>query len=334
MSIQNSFSDEARALFAERTNNMDLRSDWGRLPPMDIPMHPSQVAFTDDLTDSRFCNERFIESRVAEGNISAGLSIIGTMHNIFFFGSIAYFVTERTFSYILLIAYLLFGVAFCLNMIRLMIKVIPLSFVRFNRQAQLVHRWGGGKGNLQMLSLPWREAVPFTNLVGASMGGSTLLNLLFPTPDGIEDIGQPIAVSGALRFGDGGITGNLDRLEFLRRYMAHGLGAVQPRADLYTSKLTGYDPVPAPDGGIFYWFFYLGNRSIYYFGGGPLISLLIRRAVDNYRWPEEVERLCAEGADLSGIDTTPVEAHPNLFYRYGGVTKPVIYVDAQGRELQ
>ena len=49
---------------------------------------------------------------------------------------------------------------------------------------------------------------------------------------------------------------------------------------------------------------------------GPLIDWLLKRQAKKFRWPEEVERLCAPGADLSAYDTTPVTPQPGVHYRY------------------
>lgn len=332
MTTLTTISPEARRVFAERIEQMDHRADWGRLPSLDTAMHPARAVFSDDLSDSRMCNDRFIESRVVAGNMSSALCIIGGMHNLMLASFIAVFIDEGEISLFLLGAYLLFGVGFCLNLIRFMIQKMTSGFVRFNRQAQLVHIWPGVDG-LEPRSIPWRDAVPFTNFVGMSIAGGNLLYFLFPTPEEVWDSGLPIRASGALRFGDGSLAGNLERLEFLRRYMAHGLDAVRPECERTSMALSGYEPAPMESEGPLGWLFFLGNRAIYYFGGGPLIDRWIRHVTNRFEWPDEVNRLCAEGADLSNIDVTPLATRPDVFYRYGGIGNPIVYVDAQDRVI-
>lgn len=332
MTVPTPFSPSARQLFRKLLIRLDHSSEWGRLPPLDVAMHPSYALFEDDLSDARLCNDIFIESRVVQGNMSAALCVLGVMHNMMLFVFIAYCISEREIYFTLIAVYVLFGVGFCLNLMRKMIGGVTMAFVRFNRQAQLVHIWPEVK-DLPPISLPWREAVPFTNMVGMSMAGSNILYLLFPNPDGVEDDGHPMSVPGALRFGEGSVSSNLQRLEFLRRYMAHGLDAVRPDPAVRAQALTGYAPPCTFEESPIGWLADKGNRIIYYAGGGPLIDRWIGRVVDNFKWPAEVEQLCTRGIDLSGIDTTPVSTHPNLFYRYGRREDPIVYVDARGNVI-
>jgi len=303
-------------------------------------MHPFKVHFGDDLSDTRLYNDRFIESRVAQGNLSSALYVIGLMHNIVLLGCLVGFISDPHGPlWILLLLYVPFGVGFCLNAIRLAVKYAGHDFVRFNRRMQLVHFWGGTGKQPRMMHMPWREAVPFTEFVGMSMAGGNHLKFLFPTPKGTDDDGRPIEVKGDLTFGDGSLVFNLNRLEFWRRYMAEGLKAVQPDPEMIEAELvkapSGYTPGPAKyDGLIERFFHYLLDRGLfYYLAGGPLIDRWIKRAAENYRWPEEVECLCAEDADLTGFDTAPIPARTDVFYQFGGPLEPIIYVDAQGQRL-
>ena len=86
-------TEEARHRFRERVRELDKKLSWAQLPRLDLAMHPSKVHFADDLSDPRLYNDRFIEVRVAQGNVSSVFYIFGLMHNAFAFGLITTIVT-------------------------------------------------------------------------------------------------------------------------------------------------------------------------------------------------------------------------------------------------
>ncbi|RJS91677.1 hypothetical protein D3260_14600 [Salinisphaera sp. Q1T1-3] len=110
------------------------------------------------------------------------------------------------------------------------------------------------------------------------------------------------------------VESNLQRLEFIRRYMEKGVSAIQP-----TPGCAPYKPINHPmkraraEGVSFYRVF---MECVYWFGAGPLMDLWVKWLRSQADWPEEVYRLCAPDADLSGFDTTPVHPEPDIFYRY------------------
>ena len=59
----------------------------------------------------------------------------------------------------------------------------------------------------------------------------------------------------------------------------------------------------------------------------------VQRKADAYQWPEEVERLCAPDADLSGYDTTPVKSRTDVYYVYRGMDQGIVFVDANGKPV-
>jgi len=168
-------TEEARHRFRERVRELDKKLSWAQLPRMNMAMHPSKVHFSDDLSETRLYNDRFIEVRVSQGNLSSALYIFGLMHNMGFFAFVVACIAERAFVWPLLLIYLVFCVGFCLNAIRLAVKYVGYDFVRFNRRMQLVHFWGVSGKQPRMMHLPWHEAVPFAS---SSRGNCAQLSFL------------------------------------------------------------------------------------------------------------------------------------------------------------
>lgn len=192
----------------------------------------------------------------------------------------------------------------------------------------------------KVVSLPWREVKPFLE-----MGTVYGLDLFFPIP--YQQLGdwkridfqrvfrdRPLEVPGNFDAHDSALHENLImRLEFIRRYMEHGLEAIQP-----SPQAIANGELRVPSG------FVHTKRTLaqkltspvawaYYLSAGPWVDAYIKKKADAYVWPEEVERLCAPGADLSGYNTTPVKAHRNLFYRWRGMYAGFELVDAKGRAI-
>lgn len=313
--------------------------EYSELPGLDISMWPEDIGFQDDLSESRYYNDIFIEQRVDK---PSGIRYIT---KIFFFSHnvSVYFFLEKFFS----------GVGFDLLDV-LVLLICPLfawlfffiefftarfGGARFNRQAQLVHV--GGLGGV--VSLPWREVKPFFN--HGVHGGD--LRLYFPYPEERVTYGggktkyerygdkEPFVVQGTLDWRDIGIDGSLLRLEFYRRFMEEGFEAVQPDPEKVGQKAIrppseAQQSGPEDDGIL--WVLTKIAKLGGILAGGPLIDLAIRKQAQKFKWPEEIERLCSPGADLSGIDTTPVKPRKDIFYRPCGLDG-IELVNARGQRI-
>jgi hypothetical protein len=309
----------------------DLKSapDWQQLPDIRVAMSPDHVSFGDDVSDTTMFNERYIESHVFIGKMAFAL-----------YGTCGAFVVTSAFSataimfdvlakkslgeIIFLNGILVAFSALMATMTFFFSKLEPVC-VRFNRQAQLVHIYRSpGKAD----TAAWREVHPFTKF-RPSGEGSFSLKLVFRTGPADWEI-----VPGAFDFGDEAcLAENLLRLEFLRRYMAEGLSAIQPDPTRTRYKPSGFSKAVTlkEDGLLALLFAKFVALPGYYLGCGPLIDRYLLRRAANVQWPAEVERLCAPGADLSGYDTTPVQAHKKIFHRFNG--RDLDLVDINGNVL-
>ncbi|WP_155647978.1 hypothetical protein [Burkholderia cepacia] len=335
--------------FEKQIEALRAKSDHIGLPGITIAMWPPRVCFSDDVSDTRMFNERYIEPDFIRSQCSMimyffalahHLTLAAVLYSLFQIGG----VDERIHMVDLFqacVTYLIFlffyGIIFWLSALG---AISPSH--RFNRQAQLVHiPWGD-----QTLHLKWQDVRPFTQ-IGQTLNGRFRLHLYFPHPhlkfgkvskDFIRKIySGPFDLEGDFASHDGTtFWANLDRLEFIRRYMEHGLEAIQPDDHLRrlgrVHKPSGF-PVstPNPD----WWDLYASRpfvRLLYWCATGPLIDWWVARKRAAYRWPEEVERLCAPDADLSGFDTTPVKSRTDVFYRYAG-DRGYELVDGKGRPI-
>lgn len=302
--------------FEQMLANLKRRSDWQQLPDIRVAMWPGQVSFSDDLSDKHLFNDRYLESRVSVGKmafvlyLTCGAFVFASLSSISLI--ISEFINGLEFSEIISLYWI--AVLFCAFFFLLaygLTRITP-SCVRFNRQAQVVHIYGGPN---KATTAPWRDVYPFTEF-SASADGKFSLNLVFRT--GPTDLAM---ASGAFDIGDeSALVDNLTRLEFLRRYMAEGLSAVQPDPQRTLYKPSGFTKAVnfKDDGLIDFLLARLVVMPGYYLAGGPLIDRYLIRRAASAQWPDEVERLCAPGADLSGYDTTPVEARKDIYHRFNG----------------
>ncbi len=324
--------------FDQQITEMTKGFSYARLPDVDLAMWPSDVRFFDDISDPRFFNDRFIEADAISGKLATPMYISMMISNIFLFLTVYCFIEEHYFYgperniYPLSFAV----IAVMLSLIGISLFFFPPLKVRFNRQAQLVH------SSAVDHPLPWRYVQPVSNY---NIGGldSNMLYLTFPPPKGKEELYEetPLMVCGIFKSTDTATYGsNLDRFEFIRLYMEHGLAAIEPKEGTSPESITkpsGFlssdhivDIIKKRDvGGIIAHFFFL--IILYIPGYGPLIDWYLKRRSRKFRWPEEVERLCAPGADLSGYDTTPVRARRDFFYRFDG--SDIHFVDANGHRI-
>ena len=304
------------------------------LPPTNIAMHPSQASFDDDVSDKRLFNERFIESRVHEGMNSSALYMAAIMHNSIFMVIIIFFFLDLIQNKFDLLNFILSLVIYIPAYFgpKFIFQSASLYPIRLNRQAQCLHY---PVDDNKVYTIPWKQCMPYTRL-GRVASGSYNLMLLFPNPDKTGDPKNPNIVECSIAFDSGDFTfmdGNYMRLEFIRRYMEKGLDAIQPNPELVKAGL-----VDMPSGHEKNDFkkrplMSLVNMIFYILAAGPLVDRWVKKQIDSFQWPDEVEHLCAEGANLSGIDTSPIQARTDLYYEFHG-TNELIYVDANRNRVQ
>ncbi|MGO4398420.1 hypothetical protein [Achromobacter sp. PAB15] len=328
---------DAKTEFIRQCAALDERTDHGALPDITYAMDPEQVLLRDDVSNPVQFNDCYIEPRV-EGEITflMQLSTLGVP-----FSLLTVFVLAPIFGEfhikgaLICIPFVLFSALFLW-----MGTGMAQTRVRFNRQAQLVHVIYGETA----LHLPWRDVRPYTEF-----GHDYRLRLYFPVPY-LEIMRLPSVDAGRVRkrkypFIVGGdfdvhdhlfFDKNLQRLEFIRRYMEDGLAAIQPDPEWIKEGMlrvpTGDSPLVRTGklSDIFLiWDIFFNLISL-----KPLLDRWIKHKANSFRWPEEVERLCAPGADLSAYDTRPVKSSTRYFYRYVGMDKGVIFVDHRGQQVQ
>ena len=307
--------------FEEMLAGLKRSPKWQQLPDISVAMWPDHASFADDLSDTNHFNERYIESRLSVGKaafllylysggflLGLAVTIWGGYDEILRIFGLRHEGYEFSWAFFIV---MLFTATLGVVILRLHPGV-----VRFNRQAQLVHIYyshqSGRTG--KVTTVPWREAYPFTQF--SSYGdGKFSIRLIMRT--GPEDL---VSIPGAFDISDEqSLSDNLSRLEFLRRYMAEGLSAVQPDPERTPYKPSGFTkPVTLSDGLFEFLLAKLIVTPSYYLVGGPLIDRYLIRRAARTRWPAEVERLCAPGTDLSDYDTTPVETRRDVFYRFNG----------------
>lgn len=300
--------------FEEGINIWKKRGDTAEMEPVNLAMWPGDAQFGNDISDSFLFNERFIESQLRQDELLDDTYMVSMWHTFCFVSVAAYIITNASLWY-LVFPYLLFSSFFFLSMAAL---TRPGGRIRFNRQAQLVQTVDGS-GNV--VSVPWRDVQPFLWL---RMHARVGLRLGFPPPPdnkaNIYEQDGVLWVDGRFdALDDGHVVFAALRFEFIRRYMEEGLDAIQPTADLPAYK----KPSRMPRDPFFYWV-----------GFGPLIDRWAAHHAARFRWPDEVERLCAEGADLSANDTTPVASNKHIFYRYDRLAGGFYLCDQDGLRLR
>ncbi|MGO4327405.1 hypothetical protein AB4Z48_04425 [Cupriavidus sp. 2TAF22] len=330
---------DPKADFERRCGVLDERNDFSRLPDIRYAMYPGDLWFSDDLSDSELFNARYLEPDM-EGEINF---VVYLPMGGFTFALFSVLVLAPLFGEVKSATDLLLGLLACIpfGLIAWFFLwaggVSANSRQRFNHQAQLVHVV---THDHRVVHLPWREVAPFVEL-----GTDYRLRLCFPVPydqlthwdpitfqRALRD--RPYTVGGAFDVVDSATFGRcLERLEFIRRYMELGFDAVQPHPEAIAAgqvrKPSGF--MPDRKGPLAKWF--SPSRWAYWFAAGPLVDRWIAHKARQFQWPEEVERLCAPGADLSGYDTTPVKSRTTVYYRYAGMGKGIVFVDCKGKEI-
>jgi len=141
-------------------------------------------------------------------------------------------------------------------------------------------------------------------------------------------------VQGAFDSLDHSMSGNLSRLEFIRRYMEKGLDTIQPNKEAIKEGLV-FKPSGHTKPINYGWFDtlldYVLNKPGYYLATGWLVDKWIAKRSKSYQWPEDVLKLCAEGADVSAWDTKVITPKDDLFY--GEIQGNFAYFDRNGNEV-
>jgi len=337
--------------FHARVERELRRSGAVRLPGLDIAMWPASFWSKIDISNPEKFNDRFIELPV-DKYASGFVKWFMGMHNSFLALIVFVLVVERDIGDFFL-AYSIVAFVF-----------YPLIYffvhfsgkgtsggVRYNRQAQLVHV-DDGEG--RVAHIPWRQVVP---IVSVGVAPSSLMQLCAPFPHArmeyykLLEIGRdveafrsaeaaegPFGLRNLMAEGDhASAWSNLQRLEFLRRYMADGIAAIQPdpelvaKGRLYDTETFG-DPRNMRQLDWFWkYVMYPIDRAWHYLAFGPWLDKRARARAEAFRWTQEVEDLCGPNPDLRGLDTRPIKARTDFYYRPDGVS--AYLVDRNGNRL-
>jgi len=322
-----------------------------RLPGLDIAMWPESFSNDIDVSNPDKFNDRFIELPVEEYASGFVKWFIGAHNFIVIIAIYAFLVDGRLEPFI--VACSIVAIIFW----PLIFLVIYFSGkgtsggIRYNRQAQLVHV-DDGEG--RVAHIPWRQVVP---IVSVGVAPSSLMQLCAPFPHArmeyykLLEIGRdveafrsaeaaegPFGLRNLMAEGDhASAWSNLQRLEFLRRYMADGIAAIQPdpelvaKGRLYDTETFG-DPRNMRQLDWFWkYVMYPIDRAWHYLAFGPWLDKRARARAEAFRWTQEVEDLCGPNPDLRGLDTRPIKARTDFYYRPDGVS--AYLVDRNGNRL-
>lgn len=288
---------------------------WMPLPELDWALTPDWAVFFDDISNQEQFNERFIESRVAIGGMASALKFFAftfvLIVVIFTWGGVSGDIDFSDLS----MQVMGVVVVFCTGAF----FIIALTHsrpapVRFNRQAQLVHVTTLPKRDV--VTVPWKDVQPFIHF-DRDLSGWYNLKLLFPyrQPDRNSKSDEPLEVPGDISGVDKVFpTAPLKRWEFIRAYMEGGLSALQIDKELEKKgeliKPTGFsNDIEAMTFTTKLW--RIVEKGLIY---PAYLEKLVKQREADFRWPEEVERLCAPDADLSHLDTSPITAHKDKYY--------------------
>ena len=293
-----------------------LRNDkrWMELPGVDRASTPDETVFFDDLSDADQFNERFIESRVRQGaSVSMTKLFVGIWLG-WILGSIMLLAEGR----VSVDGFFIVSCSILTLFVWACFKYGYPNPIRFNRQAQLVHIVI--LPSFKVVTIPWREVRPFI-CFQRDLWGSYNLELLFPYRQtvGKKTRNFPFKISGGFCSSDWSLAYSAAmRFEFIRLYMEKGLDAIpisEVAREIGTlTRPSGHvrkDPPDFDKDPISYiWRVWLNRLLVFPY----VIDRIMERREANFRWPEEVEKLCEQGADLSGIDTSPVVARTDEYY--------------------
>ncbi|MBN3857092.1 hypothetical protein G3N59_27290 [Paraburkholderia sp. Ac-20340] len=315
MIVFKSKKSSARRSFDEELIRLKNHKDQLSLPRPTLAMWQGDAKFRTDVSNSSIYNERFIETEfMFESGISYGY-LVSAWHTVSFLATTAVCIKTHEISFLTTFCELFTA---ALLICFLWMLSLPSGRIRYNRQAQLVHLYYGKK----LIALQWRNAHPFAKIVRL---GSIALDIYFPTGSYANKVkSEIIPVTGNFDVSDAGLDSSFYRWEFIRRYMEDGLEAIAPASN----PEPGFEPRKASGQ------FRKTFDIFYYLGFGFLIDRWAAYWNARFRWPEEVERLCHPGADLTGYDTSPVASSKTHFYRFDPRQGGYYICDAQGNELR
>ena len=310
------------------------RSGMHRLPPLEMAMWPGSVLCDMDVSDSKKFNDRFIELPTGTSSHWFFRGLHGTLVSFLLFAFLMSFHPDVDVVDAVILGG---GVLFLLGPLLFWMHWISWSAgvggARYNRQAQLVHEMDH-EGNVA--HVPWRNIRPVVNI---GVAPSSILVLYAPRPRPILEeyklniVGNPkpwpiektrgiFQVAASLHYLDhSAISSNLQRLEFLRRYMEHGISAIQPSEEAVRLGLVkkpqavGKTQDMKELGGLMKYLFYPVGKVWYWICLGPLLDRRARAAAARTRWPQEVEDLCGPNPDLRGLNTRPVRSSTQHYYK-------------------
>ncbi|HFT8169282.1 TPA: hypothetical protein ACGR94_005665 [Pseudomonas aeruginosa] len=320
-----------------------------RLPGLDIAMWPEAVDCDIDVSNTEKFNDRFIElpsetraSGFEKWFIGAHNLLLSIILIASFFDHESWRLSLVTYSMVAVIFWpLIYFITFRLG------SEGSSGGVRYNRQAQLVHI-DDGLGHVA--HIPWRHVVPFVSI---GVAPASLMRLCAPQPharnayydvlaighddaererlQSLRELIGPFNVSVNMTEIDHvNVRRNLQRLEFLRRYMSDGIAAIQPHPERAASgwlvRPEDYDNprnILAAGWDGKYLLYPLG-RAFHYFSFGPWLDKRARARVERFKWTQEVEDLCGPNPDLRGLDTRPIKPRTDVFYRPEGFTFTVL----------
>lgn len=284
------------------------RPEVHELPALDIAMWPKDLNFNIDTSDPEKFNDRFIE--IPTKRSSSAILLLISIHHV---------------ALIFILALVLFTgaspVEFAPLYLFALLILAPLTYyaiksnkrsagrIRYNRQAQLVHI-DDGQGHIA--HIPWRHVRPAVDNRYGPMG---VLRLYAPHPHAEIEINK-LRTSGSSHPSylmepytcDCGIEAlyDLQRLEFLRRYMEQGIQAVQPQPGTIPPQQTATHPRHKLSALVRVW---------HWLCFSPLLDRYTRRGSENAGWSDEVQNLCGPAPDLRGLDTRPVKSRTDTYYR-------------------
>lgn len=319
------------------------------LPGLDIAMWPNAVDCDIDVSNPEKFNDRFIElpsetraSGFEKWFIAAHNLLFSTILITSFFDPRSWWSSLVTYGIVAVIFWpLIYFVTFRLG------SEGSSGGVRYNRQAQLVHI-DDGQGHVS--HIPWRHVVPFVSI---GVGPASLMRLCAPQPhaysayydvlaighddaererlQSLRELIGPFNVRVSMTEIDHvNVRRNLQRLEFLRRYMSDGIAAIQPNPQRVASgRLVRPEDYDNPrnilaGGWVAKFLLYPLDRAFHYFTFGPWLDKRARACVERFKWTQEVVDLCGPNPDLRGLDTRPIKPRTDIFYRPEGFTFAIL----------
>ncbi|HIH2751410.1 hypothetical protein L3V59_36250 [Burkholderia aenigmatica] len=312
-----------------------ISKDDFRLPSIDVAMWPEDVFCNIDIGNEEKFNDRFIELPV--GTRASGLEKwFWGAHNGFGIFALFFFLFSEEKEGALFL-YFMVAVVFwpLIYFFTFRLGRVPMGRARYNRQAQLIHI-DDGQGH--MAHIPWRLVEPTVSL---GVGPSAILRVCAPAPYAESEIFRlrmvgrcdaekltrllektyvvPVTMTAS---DHAGMFSNLQRLEFWRRYMEHGLRAVQPNAEaIVQGRVVDTSDIGNPkemlkEGWDAKYVLYPLDRLCHYLCLGPWLDKRARRrATEAFEWNDEVKNLCGPNPDLRGLDTRPVKSRTDIYYR-------------------